>query len=92
MVAMHMMIDSKKEDIHPGNGTSVDQLESRHPGLVPQAKGFHRSKAKYVGATVFVDHATRFTYVHLIRDFTGEENLAAKNAYEAKAAEVGIRV
>jgi hypothetical protein len=82
----------RKEHIHPGDGTSVDQLESRHPGLVPQAKGFHRTKAKYVGATVFVDHATGFTYVHLIKDFTGEENLEAKNAYETKAAEFGIRI
>lgn len=82
----------RKEHIHPGDGTSVDQLESRHPGLVPQAKGFHRTTAKYIGATVFVDHATGFTYVHLLKDFTGEENLEAKNAYETKAAEYGVRV
>ena len=89
---LHKRSVRKKEHIHPGDGTSVDQLESRHPGMVPQAKGFHRTKAKYVGASVFVDHATGFTYVHLIKDFTGEENMDAKNAYESKAAEFGVRV
>ena len=39
-----------------------------------------------------MDHATSFTYIHLIKDFTGEENLEAKNAYETKAAEFGIQI
>ena len=38
---LHKKAIRRKEHIHPGDGTSVDQLESRHPGLVPQAKGFH---------------------------------------------------
>ena len=59
----------QKGQIHPGDGCSVDQLESRHPGLVPQTKGFHRTTERYVGATIFVDHATDFTYVHLIPDY-----------------------
>ena len=82
----------KDGQIHPGDGTSVDQLESRHPGLVPQTKGFHRTTERYVGATIFVDHATNYTYVHMIKDFTGEENMEAKQAYEAKADQHGVRV
>ena len=75
-----------------GDGTSVDQLESRHPGLVPQAKGFHRTTVRFVGATIFVDHVTGFTYVHLMKDFTAEATLEAKHAYEAKAAEHGVTI
>jgi hypothetical protein len=75
-----------------GDGTSVDQLESRHPGLVPQTKGFHRTTARFVGGTIFVDHATGFTYVHLMKDFTAEATLEAKHAYEAKAAEHGVHI
>ena len=65
----------RKEHIHLGDGTSVDQSESRHTVFVPQTKEFHRTKQKYVGATMFVDHATSFTYVHILKDFTGEENV-----------------
>ena len=79
-------------EIHPGNGTSVDQLESRHPGLVPQTKGFHRTTERYVGATIFVDHATGFTYVHHIKDFTGEQAIETKHAYETKCAQHGVRI
>ena len=82
----------RQNHTRPGDGTSVDQLESRHPGLVPQTKGFHRTTERYVGATVFVDHATGYTYVHHIKDFTGPSNLEAKQAYETKCAEIGVTV
>ena len=82
----------KKSQSRAGEGTSVDQLESRHPGLVPQTKGFHRTTQRYVGATIFVDHATGFTYVHMIKDFTGDANIAAKHAYEQLAAQYGVTI
>ena len=82
----------KRSQTRAGDGTSVDQLESRHPGLVPQTKGHHRTTQRFVGATIFVDHATSFTYVHLIKDFTAEAAMEAKNAYEVKAAEFGVRI
>jgi hypothetical protein len=50
-------------------------------GLIPQMKG-QLMKAKYYAATIFVDHHSDFTYVHLIRDTTTEATLEAKNAYE----------
>ena len=39
-------------------------------------------KAKYYGAMVFVDHFSDFTYVHLMRDPSGDSTLEAKNVYE----------
>ena len=39
-------------------------------------------KATYYGATVFVDHHTDYTYVHLMRDDTVEKTLEANNGYK----------
>ena len=70
----------------PGACTSTDQLMSTIPGLIPQVRGI-LMKARYTAATVFVDHCTDFTYVHLMRSLTGEETVEAKHASERKCAE-----
>jgi hypothetical protein len=57
----------------PGHFVSVDQLESTTPGLITQIKGIPTSK-RYHYATIFVDHATDYAYVHLQRDTSSEEN------------------
>ena len=49
---------------NPGDCVSVDQLESRTPGLVAVIKGIP-SKQRYTAATIFVDHVSRLGYVHL---------------------------
>ena len=41
--------------------------------------------AKYVGATIFVDHFSDYVYVHLMRDFIAEATLEAMNAWERLA-------
>jgi hypothetical protein len=66
---------------YPGEQTHVDQIVSSHPGLIPQTKG-RLTRARYVGATVFVDEASDFTYCHLMRDLSDEETLEAKHSYE----------
>ena len=55
----------EKETItHPGQCVSVDQLESSTPGLIAQMRGIP-TKARYKVATVFVDHFSGLSYVHL---------------------------
>lgn len=76
---------------HPGDCVSVDQMESRTPGLIAQLKGTPM-KARYVAATVFVDHVSRFSYVHLMKDMTSAKTLKAKLAFEAEAAKNGVAV
>ena len=49
-------------------------------------------RAKYVGATIFVDHHTDFTYVHLMRDFSVEATVEAKNAFERMANSYGVTI
>ena len=64
--------------------TSTDQLVSAQGGLIPQRTGKLMS-ARYVGATVFVDHFSHYVYVHLMRQLTAEATLEAKNAWEQLA-------
>jgi GAG-pre-integrase domain len=60
----------------PGHFVSVDQLESTTPGL----KGIP-TRERYYYATIFLDHATDYTYVHLQRDTSSEETLRAKKEF-----------
>jgi len=63
-----------------GDGTSVDQIVSAQPGLIPQMTGFLTSYRIW-GTTNFCDHVSDFVYVHLMHNFTLEETLLAKRAY-----------
>ena len=51
-------------------------------GMIPQMKG-RLMRAKYYAATIFVDHYTDYTYVHLMKDTTAESTLESKNSYES---------
>lgn len=71
----------------------MDQLVSPTPGLIPQRKGSLHSTSRYLGATVFVDHFSDFTYVHMmIGNPTGKTTVEAKNAFERVAAEHGVTI
>ena len=53
--------------------------------LIPQEKG-KLTHARIWGATIFVDYATKWIKVYLMEAATGEETLAAKNAFEHACA------
>ena len=72
----------KPHENFPGANTSTDQMLSPYGGLIPQMKG-KLMRAKYYGATIFVDHFTDYTYVHLMKDTKSESTIEAKNAYES---------
>jgi hypothetical protein len=76
---------------NPGDCVSVDQMESRTHGLIAQMKGTP-TKARYVAATIFVDHVSRLGYVYLMKDMTSAETLKVKHAFEAYAASNGVSV
>ena len=73
----------------PGQIVSVDQLESRTPGLVAHQKG-RPTTLRYQYATVFVDHYSRFSFVYLQTSISSTETLQAKHAFEREAADNGI--
>ena len=66
-------------------------MVSAQPGLVPQEKG-QMTRAKIWGATVFVDHATKWVKVQLMRDTSGDSTLEAKQAFKNAAAVRGVKI
>ena len=70
---------------------SIDQLESPVPGFVPIAKG-QPTVRRYRGASVFVDHASDFTYVHMHQHLATDETIDAKHAFERLAEQHGVRI
>ncbi len=75
----------------PGERVSVDQLVSPTPGLVAQMTGFLTTK-RYKYATVYVDQASRLSFVWLQKTATAEETLLGKEAFEQYAKERGVGV
>ena len=78
----------KENEKKPGDGTSIDQIVSAQPGLIPQMAGFLTNERLW-GTTTFVDHVSDFVYVHLMKNFTLEETLKAKRAYEKLLHDAG---
>jgi hypothetical protein len=75
----------------PGKCVSVDQIISTVPGLIIQVKGIPTRK-RYQIATIFVDHASDYTYIHFQTDSTSAETLAAKHSFERHANGVGVTI
>ena len=80
-----------KPATHPGQVVSVDQLISPTPGFVPTHRG-KPTTTRYVGATVFVDHFTDFTYVHLMTKMDADATVDAKRAFERVCSKYGVVV
>ena len=75
----------------PGQCVSVDQLESPTPGLLAQLKGTPTLR-RYRAATVFVDHFSRMSFVHLQQTLSSEDTLLAKQAFERFCSTHGVKV
>ena len=75
----------------PGEVVSVDQLISPTPGFVP----IHRGKpttARYNGVTVFVDHYSELSYIHLMKELNAETTVEAKLAFERFANSHKVKI
>jgi hypothetical protein len=75
----------------PGEFLSVDQLESSSPGLVGQLKGKLTTK-RYEVATVFVNHFSDLSYVHLQLSTSADDTLQAKFEFEKYARTHGVTI
>ena len=65
----------------PGACVSVDQLESPDAGLIAQLKGTPTT-ARYTCATLFVDHFSDLTFVHLQKSTNANETVEGKHVFE----------
>jgi hypothetical protein len=75
----------------PGAVVGVDQLISATPGLVGQMRGALTVK-RYTVSTVFVDHFSGLSYVHLQLSTATRDTLEAKRAFERFAKVHGVAV
>ena len=75
----------------PGSCVSVDQLESRTLGLIGHMKGTPTVQ-RYRCATIYVDHYSRLSYVHLQKQLTSEETVQGKIAFEKFCEARGVTV
>ena len=77
--------------VRPGQCVSVDQMESTTNGFIAQLKGIP-TKQRYRYATVFIDHFSRLSYVHLQKTLTSTETLEAKMAFEKFAEGHSVKI
>ena len=75
----------------PGACVSVDQLESSTLGLIGHMKGMPTVQ-RYRCATVYVDHYSRLSYIHLQKQLTSEETVQGKVAFEKYCEARGVTV
>jgi hypothetical protein len=83
--------DEARKPKKPGECVSVDQLVSPTPGLIAQMSGFLTMK-RYKYATVYVDQASRLSFVWLQQGATADETLEGKEAFEQYAKERGVKI
>ena len=70
---------------------SVDKLVSPTLGFVPTHRGTPTTKS-YIGATLFVDHFSNFTYADFMTEMNSEATVEAKLAFERVCNAHGVRV
>ncbi len=75
----------------PGQVISVDQMISKTPGLIAQMRGF-LVRQRYTACTVFVDHYSNLSYVHMQKSTSAKETVEAKLAFERFALQHGVVV
>ena len=56
-------MDKEEDPARPEDVILVDQLKSPTPGLIPEMMGFMVTK-RYHYATVYVDQASRLSYIY----------------------------
>lgn len=78
-------------NLKPGEMVSVDKLQSNVPGFIAQMKGI-LTRQRYKIATVFVDHASDYTFVYMQRDSSSAETLKAKLEFERVSLSFGVNI
>ena len=82
----------RQGDLEPGARVSIDQYMSALPGRLGHTKGKEKKKDKYVGGTLFVDHATGLTFLRHQVSLRASDTVRAKQAFEQFAASHGVNV
>ena len=81
----------RKETDKVGSNTSCDHLISHEPRIISQVTG-RLTYERYVGAILFTDNFSNFTFTQLIKNMPTEETLKGKIAYERVAKQFGVKI
>jgi hypothetical protein len=84
-------IEGNSKVTGPGDCISVDQMQSPVPGLIAQNKG-SPTRERYMAATIFVDHYSDVTFVHLQKTLNAKDTIEAKEAFERWANSHSVKV
>ena len=79
-------------NLEPGDCFSTDQYESSVRGRLPQTRGRERSSNRYVGGTIFFDHASSKIYIRHQTSLSGKETVMAKRDVERECLSQGVIV
>jgi hypothetical protein len=79
------------DDLQPGDKVSVNQIESSAPGLVAISCG-KPTNATYHAASVYVDHASRCTFIKMYYSTGGSEAVEGKRHFEQLALSHGVKI
>ena len=82
----------RKGNLQPGEMVSIDQYISSIPGRLPNTRGKETKKEKYVGGTLFVDHASGYIHLRNQQSLRVGDTLKSKHSFEHFAKEHGIKI
>ena len=86
----YIMTPHKPQQVaYPRQIVSVDQVLSPNPGLEAYMTGILSTKI-YKYATVFVDHLSRYSYMHFQKTSSAEDTIGGKHAFKRMSASHGI--
>ena len=82
----------RRDDLQPGRTVSMDQYISKTPGRLPHTFGKERVENKYVGGTIFVDHASGYVFVRHQNTLNALETIKSKIALEQLSKSFGVKI
>ena len=81
-----------RNDLEVGQRVSIDQYMSALPGRLPNTKGKEPKKDKYVGGTIFVDHASQFIHLENQVTLNVGDTIRSKKKFEHLAHSFGRKI
>ena len=80
----------RSSDLKPGDQISVDQYESSVRGRLPSTRGRERVTKKFVGGTLFYDHASSKIFVRHQSSLGAEQTINSLNSVIREAMESNV--
>ena len=81
-----------KEQLYPGQKVSMDHFVVTTPGRLFTSYGNESFEKQFKGGIVFKDHASSYTHVEPVVNFTASEAIRAKRVFERDLASMGVTV